>query len=41
MSGETRKVVVPEAHYTLFNAKREGLPEVIVVNDGGVYFSVV
>lgn len=32
-SSKTRKVVVPEANYTLFSAQREGLPEVIVVND--------
>lgn len=38
LSSKTRKVVVPEAHYTLFNAKREGLPEVIVVNDALLAF---
>jgi hypothetical protein len=39
MSGESRRVVVPEAHYTLFNAEREGLPEVIVVNDALLAFA--
>lgn len=39
MSGESRKVFVPEAHYTLFNAEREGLPEVIVVNDALLTFA--
>jgi hypothetical protein len=38
MSGEVRALVVPEAHYTLFNAEREGLPEVIVVNDALLRF---
>lgn len=38
MSRETRSLVVPEAHYTLFNAQREGLPEVIVVNDALLTF---
>jgi hypothetical protein len=33
MSGELRALIIPEAHYTLFDAEREGLPEVIVVND--------
>jgi hypothetical protein len=33
MSGELRALTIPETHYTLFNAEREGLPEVIVVND--------
>ena len=31
-------MVVPEAHYTLFDAVREGLPEVIVVNDALLSF---
>lgn len=26
-------ISLPEPHYTLFNAKRDGLPEVIMVND--------
>jgi hypothetical protein len=38
MAAETRRLVVPEPHYTLFNAKREGLPEVIVVNDALLAF---
>lgn len=32
------RIVVPEAHLTLFNATREGLPEVIVVNDALLSF---
>jgi Family of unknown function (DUF695) len=39
MSGESRRVIVPEAHYTLFNAERAGLPEVIVVNDALLAFA--
>jgi hypothetical protein len=38
MSGELRALIIPEAHYTLFNAEREGLPEVIVVNDALLSF---
>jgi len=38
MSGEVRALIVPEAHYTLFDAEREGLPEVIVVNDALLRF---
>jgi hypothetical protein len=38
MTAETRRLVVPAPHYTLFNAKREGLPEVIVVNDALLAF---
>ena len=38
MSGEKRSLVVPEPHFTLFNAQREGLPEVIVVNDALLTF---
>ncbi|WP_367154901.1 hypothetical protein [Methylomonas sp. HYX-M1] len=29
---------LPEPHYTLFNSKRDGLPEVIVVNDALLAF---
>ena len=29
---------MPEANYTLFSAQREGLPEVIVVNDALLAF---
>jgi hypothetical protein len=32
------RIIVPEAHYTLFNASRDGLPEVIVVNDALLAF---
>lgn len=33
-----RKIEIPEAHYTLFNATRDALPEVIVVNDALLRF---
>ena len=33
-----RKIEIPEEHYTLFDATREGLPEVIVVNDALLKF---
>jgi hypothetical protein len=33
------KIVLPEPRYTLFNATREGLPEVISVNDSLLSFS--
>jgi hypothetical protein len=33
------RIVVPEPHYTLFDAKREGMPEVIVVNDALLSFA--
>ncbi len=33
MSSETLRLKVPEPHFTLFKATREGLPEVVVVND--------
>jgi Family of unknown function (DUF695) len=39
MRGESRRIVVPDAHYTLFNAQRGGLPEVIVVNDALLTFA--
>jgi hypothetical protein len=39
MSSAELRVVVPEAHYTLFNAQRSGLPEVIVVNDALLSFA--
>jgi hypothetical protein len=35
---EIVRAQIPEAHYTLFNATREGLPEVIVVNDAMLTF---
>ena len=38
MSGELRALSIPEPHYTLFNAVRDGLPEVIVVNDALLSF---
>jgi hypothetical protein len=33
MHPRTVTIEIPEPHFTLFNAKRSGLPEVIVVND--------
>ena len=33
------RIVVPEAHFTLFDATREGMPEVIVVNDALLSFA--
>ena len=38
MSTETVSVCVPEPHFTLFNAQRDGMPEVIVVNDALLAF---
>jgi hypothetical protein len=38
MNGEVRALIIPEAHYALFNAEREGLPEVIVVNEALLRF---
>lgn len=38
MSTETVSVCVPEPHFTLFNAQRDGMPEVIVVNDALLTF---
>ena len=35
----TVNIVVPEAHYTLFNTSRADLPEVIVVNDALLAFT--
>jgi Family of unknown function (DUF695) len=32
------RIVVPETHYTLFDTSRNGLPEVIVVNDALLAF---
>ena len=32
------RIVVPEPHYTLFDATRDGMPEVIVVNDALLAF---
>jgi hypothetical protein len=39
MSGESRALIVPEAHYTLFEAERDGRPEIIVVNDALLTFA--
>jgi hypothetical protein len=36
--GSEVRIVVPEPHCTLFEATREGLPEVIVVNDALLTF---
>ena len=33
MTAETVNIRIPEPHFTLFNAQREGMAEVIVVND--------
>jgi hypothetical protein len=41
MSEPEVRVVVPEAHYTLFNGQRSGLPEVIVVNDALMRFAEI
>jgi hypothetical protein len=38
VSQEVVRIVVPEAHYTLFDATRDGLPEVVVVNDALLSF---
>ena len=35
---DTVRIVVPEAHYTLFNTTRAELPEVVVVNDALLSF---
>jgi hypothetical protein len=37
--GSEVRIIVPEPHYTLFEATREGLPEVIVVNDALLAFA--
>lgn len=39
MRPRTVTIKVPEPHYTLFNATRSGLPEVIVVNDALLSFA--
>jgi len=33
------RIVVPEPHYTLFDATREGMPEIIMVNDALLSFA--
>lgn len=38
MSDDSVTVVVPEPHFTLFDGKRDDLPEVIVVNDALLAF---
>lgn len=38
MRQRTVTIQVPEPHYTLFNATRSGLPEIIVVNDALLSF---
>jgi hypothetical protein len=38
MNDNSVTILVPEPHFTLFNAKREDLPEVIVVNDALLAF---
>ena len=38
MSAETVTIDLPEDHYTLFNATRDDLPEIIVVNDALLTF---
>lgn len=39
MTGETVTLEVPKPHYTLFKNVRDGMPEVIVVNDALLSFS--
>ena len=39
MPDRQARVIVPEPHYTLFDAKRAELPEVIMVNDSLLAFS--
>jgi len=38
MQPRTVTIEVPEPHYTLFNASRSGLPEIIMVNDALLAF---
>jgi Family of unknown function (DUF695) len=38
MTGKTVNIEIPEAYFTLFDAKRGGLPEVIVANDALLAF---
>jgi hypothetical protein len=38
MTDQQIRVVVPEAHYTLFDTQRAGSPEIIVVNDALLKF---
>ena len=38
MTGETVCVQIPDPHFTLINAQRDGIPEVIVVNDALLSF---
>ena len=38
MTGKTFNIQIPEARFTLFDAKRDGLPEVIVANDALLAF---
>jgi hypothetical protein len=38
MSGTTKRIDLSEDHYTLFNATRDDLPEIIVVNDALLAF---
>lgn len=38
MADQYVRIVLPEAHYTLFDAMRSDLPEVIVVNDALLTF---
>ncbi|MGY3265557.1 DUF695 domain-containing protein [Lysobacter sp. HA35] len=38
MESTTVTIEVPDPHYTLFNATREGLPEVVSVNDALLAF---
>ena len=41
MIGKEVRIVVPEPHYTLFKTTRDGLPEVVSVNDAVVAFAHV
>lgn len=38
MTAKTVNVQIPEPHFTLFDAQRDGMPEVIVVNDALLAF---
>lgn len=38
MTDETFTIEIPKPHYTLFGSERDGLPEVIVVNDALLSF---
>jgi hypothetical protein len=39
MSDKEISIDIPQPHYTLFNVKREGLPEVLVINHALLNFA--